>query len=308
MKDVISWFVKGFGIGAANVIPGVSGGTIALITGIFERLIDSLKSFNLKALKLLLKLKLKEFAEYTDLIFLVSVFGGAVVSIFTFAKLLAYLFEYYPVYVWAFFFGLILASVYFVGKTVEKINISVIISFILGTTLAVWISLQNPAAENDNFMYLILCGIIAVISMILPGLSGSFVLVLMGNYQLVMINSVNALDFHVLLPVALGVVIGLPAFSNILSWIYKKYKNETVATLTGFIIGSLIILWPWKHEQFLYGNDGLKILKANGEPVISGYERYIPEQFNTEVILVIAFAVIGILVVWVVEHSAKRSK
>ncbi len=306
MKDIISWFIKGFGIGAANVIPGVSGGTIALITGIFERLIDSLKSFNLKSLKLLVEFKFKEFAEYTDLVFLISVFAGAVASIFTFARLLAYLFEYYPVFVWAFFFGLILASVYFVGKTIEKINLSVIISFIIGTGIAVWISVQNPAAENDAFLYLVLCGIIAIISMILPGLSGSFILVLMGNYQLVMIDSVNTLDFHVLLPVALGVVIGLPAFSNVLSWIYKKYKNQTTASLTGFILGSLIILWPWKHAQYLVGNDGLKVLKANGEPVISSYIKYLPEKFDTEVILAIAFLILGVLSVWSVEHFAKK--
>ncbi len=306
MKDILSWFIKGFGIGAANVIPGVSGGTIALITGIFERLIDALKSFDLKALKLILKLKFKEFAEYTDLVFLISVFGGAVVSIFTFAKLLAYLFEYYPVFVWAFFFGLILASVYFVGKTVEKINFPVIAAFVVGTLIAVWISLQNPAAENDNFFYLVLCGIIAIISMILPGLSGSFILVLMGNYQLIMINSVNSLDFHVLLPVALGVVIGLPAFSNVLSWIYKKFKDQTTASLTGFILGSLFILWPWKQAQYLVGNDGLKVLKANGEPVISSYVRFIPEHFNSEVILAVAFLILGVLSVWSVEHSVKK--
>ena len=306
MKDILSWFIKGFGIGAANVIPGVSGGTIALITGIFERLIDALKSFDLKALKLILKLKFKEFAEYTDLVFLISVFGGAVVSIFTFAKLLAYLFEYYPVFVWAFFFGLILASVYFVGKTVEKINFPVIAAFVVGTLIAVWISLQNPAAENDNFFYLVLCGVIAIISMILPGLSGSFILVLMGNYQLIMINSVNSLDFHVLLPVALGVVIGLPAFSNVLSWIYKKFKDQTTASLTGFILGSLFILWPWKQAQYLVGNDGLKVLKANGEPVISSYVRFIPEHFNSEVILAVAFLILGVLSVWSVEHSVKK--
>ncbi len=306
MKEILSWLIKGFGIGAANVIPGVSGGTVALITGIFERLIDSLKSFNLKSLKLIFKLKFKEFAEYTDLIFLISVFSGAVISIFTLARLLSYLFENFPVFVWAYFFGLILASVYFVGKNTDKINIPVIISFIAGTVIAVWISLQNPATENDGFLYLVLCGVIAIISMILPGLSGSFILVLMGNYQLVMIDSINNLDFHVLLPVALGVVIGLPAFSNILSFIYKKYKNQTIASLTGFILGSLIILWPWKHPQYLIGNDGLKVLKADGEPVISNYIRYLPEKIDTEVILAIAFMLTGILSVWATEHFAKK--
>ncbi len=306
MKELFVWFLKGFGIGAANVIPGVSGGTIALVTGIFERLIDALKSFNLTAFKLLFKLKFKEFAKHTDLVFLLAVFGGALFSVFTFARLLAFLFENYPVHIWAYFFGLILASAYFVGKTIEKFSPSVIISFIIGTVIAVWISLLNPATENTSFFYLVLCGVVAIISMILPGLSGSFILVLLGNYQLVMIDSVNSLNFEVLLPVALGVLIGLPAFSNVLSWIYKKYKNQTISSLTGFILGSLIILWPWKHEQYLLGSDGQEVLKANGEPVISGYIRYIPEIVNLEVVLAVAFLILGIISVWSVERLAKK--
>ncbi len=306
MKEVLTWMLKGFGIGAANVIPGVSGGTVALITGIFERLINALKSFDLKAFKMLFRLKLKDFAEHVDLLFLISVFGGAVLSILTFARLLAYLFEYYPVLVWAYFFGLISASVYFVGKTVDKYNLSVFAAFFAGTAIAVFIALQNPATENSGFLYLVFCGMIAVISMILPGLSGSFVLVLLGNYQLIMIDSVNNLDFKVLLPVALGAVIALPSFSAALSWIYKKYKNETVASLTGFILGSLIILWPWKKPVYLTDNEGLKVLKANGEPVIANYNRYIPEQIDAEVLLAFGIFIAGILTVWAVEQLAKK--
>lgn len=306
MKQVLSWFVKGFGIGAANVIPGVSGGTIALITGIFERLIDSLKSFNIKAFKLLYKLKFKEFSKHTDLLFLSSVFIGALVSIFTLARLLGYLFDHYPVYVWAYFFGLIIASVYFVGRTIDSYKLSVIISFIVGTVVAAAISFLNPAVENDAFLYLIICGIVAIVSMILPGLSGSFVLILMGNYELVMIRSVNELNFAVLFPVAIGVIIGLPAFSNMLSWVYKKYKNETIGSLTGFILGSLFILWPWKHEKFLIGDDGLEILKSNGDPIISGYERYFPDALDVQLLLSLAFILIGMLTVWGIERFADK--
>ena len=306
MKEIISWFVKGFGIGAANVIPGVSGGTIALITGIFERLIDSLKSFNLKAVQLLFKFKLKDFAKHTDLFFLFTVFFGAIVSIFTLARLLGYLFENYPIYVWAYFFGLILASVYFVGRTVDNYKLSVIISFIIGTGIAAYISFLNPATENTAFYYLIICGIVAIVSMILPGLSGSFILILMGNYELVMIRSVNELDFNILIPVAIGIIIGLPAFSNVLSWVYKKYKNETIASLTGFILGSLFILWPWKNEIFLLGEDGLEILKNTGEPIISGYERYIPDTVDEKLLLGIAFILIGILSVWAIERLSEK--
>jgi len=307
MKELLSWFFKGFGIGAANVIPGVSGGTIALITGIFERLINALKSFNLKALKLLLKFKIKELYEHTDLKFLATVLFGVFVSILTFAKLLEYLFNTYPIYVWAYFFGLIFSSVYFVGRTVEKFSLSVIISFVLGTGLAVWLSFMNPATENDAFYYLIICGVVAIVSMILPGLSGSFVLILMGNYTLVL-HSVNVLDFKVLLPVAIGVVIGLPTFSNVLSWVYKKYKDITIASLTGFIFGSLMILWPWKNEIYLTDANGLDILNSKGDQIISGYDKYIPNTINQEVLLVIVLFLIGILSVWGIERFATKSE
>ncbi len=307
MKEIFSWFAKGFGIGAANVIPGVSGGTIALITGIFERLINALKSFNLKSLKLLFKLKLKDFIKETDLFFLTTVLFGALLSILTFARLLEYLFDAYPVYVWAYFFGLIFASVYFVGRTIEKYNFAVILSFIIGTGIAVWISFMNPATENDAFYFLFICGIVAIISMILPGLSGSFVLILMGNYTLIL-HSVNVLDFKVLLPVAIGAAIGLPAFSNVLSWVYKKFKDQTIASLTGFILGSLFILWPWKTEHYLLGEDGLEILNKNGEKIISGYERFFPQTLNIEVLLVIAFFITGVLSVWLIERFATNNE
>lgn len=307
MKEIFSWFAKGFGIGAANVIPGVSGGTIALITGIFERLIDSLKSFNLKSLKLLFKLKFKDFIKETDLIFLATVLFGALVSILTFARLLEYLFETFSVYVWAYFFGLIFASVYFVGRTVKNYNFAVILSFVIGTAIAVWVSFMNPATENDAFYFLVICGVIAIVSMILPGLSGSFVLILMGNYTLIL-HSVNVLDFKILIPVAIGAGVGLPAFSNVLSWVYKKYKDHTIASLTGFILGSLFILWPWKTEKFLMGENGLVQLNSKGEKIISGYERFIPDTLNLEVLLVIAFFITGILSVWLIERFAANKE
>jgi len=201
MKEYISLFFKGMGIGAANVIPGVSGGTIALITGIFEKLILSIKSFDLTALRYLFTGRLKQFAQHVNLTFLLAVFMGVALSILSVARLFDYLFTHYPVYIWSFFFGLILASVFFVGKTIDKWNIVVIISFIVGAIVAVLISILKPAGENGSFLYLLLCGIVATCSMILPGLSGSFVLILMGNYQLVMIDAVNDLNIKVLLPV-----------------------------------------------------------------------------------------------------------
>ena len=303
----ILFFLKGFAMGAANVIPGVSGGTIALITGIFERIINAIKSFNGAAFRLLMKGKIKEFIRYTDLYFLLSVFVGMVVSVVTLAKLLAFLFANYPIYIRAFFFGLILASVYYVGKTITRWNMSVVIIFILGTAVAFSVTFLTPATQNDSFFYLVICGVVAICSMILPGLSGSFILILMGNYELVMIDAVNDMNINILFPVLLGAVFGLVAFSHILSWIYKKFKNQTIALLTGFILGSLSILWPWKNVVYRINQAGEFILN-NGEKIIQRYVPYIPESLNTEVISAIGFIIIGILSIAFIEKFAQVKK
>lgn len=296
--------LKGVAMGAANVIPGVSGGTMALITGIFERLIDAIKSFNIQAIKLLFGFKLKEFAKHTDLYFLLAVFGGIAVAIITLAKLFDYLFTNYPVYIWAYFFGLVLASVYFVGKTVKSWNTAVVITFILGTTIAVIISVMNPATENTGTFYLLLCGAVAMCSMILPGLSGSFVLILMGNYQLVMIDAVNDRNLEILIPVGIGAVLGLLAFSHILSWVFKRFRDQTISLLTGFILGSLSVLWPWQKLIYMKDAAGEIILKK-GEPIVMKYERILPDTFSSEVIFAIFFAVAGIVSIWAIEKAAE---
>lgn len=289
MNQYISNFIKGIGIGSANVIPGVSGGTIALITGIFERLINSLKSFNLTAIKLLFSGKFKEFAKHTDLWFLCSVGLGVAVAILSIARIFDYLFKNYPIYLWSFFFGMILTSIYYVGKTVEKWNWKVILSFVIGTGIALLIAFGTPAKENDNFFYLILCGAVATCSMILPGLSGSFVLVLMGNYQLVMIQAVKNLDFGILIPVVIGAVAGLLAFAHLLAWIYKNYRDITISLLTGFILGSMPIIWPWKNDVITYfGN----------EAKVTGYEYFMPQMdihFATAVVIILIGAAIIVL-------------
>ena len=297
--------LKFIAMGAANVIPGVSGGTIALITGIFERLINAIKSFNLKALKLLTSLKFKEFAAHTDLYFLISVFGGVFLAIVSLAKLFDYLFENYPVYIWSYFFGLVLASVYFVGKTISKWSVSVVVMFIIGAAIAIMISIANPARENDGFLYLMLCGVIAICSMILPGLSGSFVLILLGNYQLVMIDAVNNWDFAVLIPVGIGAAGGLLAFSHLLSWVFKNYRDQTISLLTGFILGSVSILWPWQKMIYLTDEAGNQVMK-HGEPIVMQYQRYFPETINSEVIFAILIALVGIVSIWVIEKAASQ--
>ena len=304
MKEHIANFLKGFAMGVANVIPGVSGGTIALLTGIFERLINALKSFDIEAVRLLLTFKFKEFAQHVDFGFLLSVFVGIGVSIISVAKLLEFLFQSYPVYVWSFFFGLILVSVWFVGKSIGKIDVPAVVSFVIGAAVAFGLSVMNPATENTAFWYLIICGAVAICSMILPGLSGSFVLILMGNYQLIMIYAVSHFDMGIIVPVAIGVVVGLLAFSHFLSWLLSRYARQTMAVLTGFIFGSLGTIWPWKNPVYLM-QDGAEVLK-NGKPIIQSYEMYFPQEFSAEVAIAILLMIAGMAALWALERSAKK--
>ena len=306
MREHIANFLKGFAMGVANVIPGVSGGTIALLTGIFERLINALKSFDVEAVRLLLKFKFREFAQHVDFGFLLSVFLGVGVSIISVAKLLEFLFQSYPVYVWSFFFGLILVSVWFVGKSIGKIDVAAAVSFVIGAAVAFGLSVMNPATENTAFWYLIICGAVAVCSMILPGLSGSFVLILMGNYQLIMIYAVSHFDMKIIVPVAIGVVVGLLAFSHFLSWLLSRYARQTMAVLTGFIFGSLGTIWPWKTPVYLM-QDGAEVLK-NGKPIIQSYQMYFPQEFSAEVAIAIVLMAAGMAALWALERSSEKTK
>lgn len=296
MNQYIANFFKGLGVGSANVIPGVSGGTIALITGIFERLINALKSCNLTAIKLFFTGKFKEFAQHIDLWFLVSVGSGVLVAVLSIARLFEFMFAEYPIYLWSFFFGMILVSIYYVGITIEKFNWKVLVSFVIGTAIALLIAFGTPAKENSNFIYLMICGAVATCSMILPGLSGSFVLVLMGNYQLIMIDAVNDLNLKILLPVVVGGVVGLLAFSHLLSWIFKNYRDITIAVLTGFILGSMPIIWPWKNDVITY---------FGSEAKVTGYEYYLPE-LNLDFSIALVIMLIGAALIVLTEKMAKK--
>ncbi len=293
-------------MGAANVIPGVSGGTIALITGIFERLINAIKSFDIKAVRYIFSGHFRSFAVHTDLYFLISVGVGVLIAIFSLARLFEFLFEHHPIFIWSYFFGLIMASVYFIGITVKKWNVPVIISFLTGTVIAIALSFLNPVQGNENFFYLILCGIAGVCSMILPGISGSFVLILMGNYHLIFIEAVNQLRLDILFPVSIGLIVGLIGFSHFLSWVFRKFRNQTIALLTGFILGSLIIIWPWKEQVFASNALG-EIIMKKGAPVVARYQPVMPESFSTEVMLAIVFIIFGIMSIWLIEWAAKKN-
>jgi len=307
MKNFIVNVLKGIGMGIANVIPGVSGGTIALIVGIFERLINSLKSFNFTAMKLLFTGKFKEFAKYTDFVFLFEVLLGVAVAMISVAKLFKYLFENYPVYIWSFFLGLLLASIFYVGKTVNKWDWKVIVAFIVGIGVSLLISFGKPAQENDNFFYIMLCGAIGASGMILPGISGSYILVLMGDYQLVVIEGIDKLAssspmdaMPVILPVMIGVVIGIIAFAHVLAWIFKNYHDITISLLTGFIVGSLPIIYPWK--------DGIVETLQNGKEIVTGYDYNLPQMDNSETWIAIGIIIIGAVLIIVTETIAMRKK
>jgi len=307
MTEYLGYILKGLGVGIANIIPGVSGGTIALITGIFVRLINAIKSFDIRAARLLFAGKWKGFAAKTDLYFLVAVFTGVIIAIVLLAKLFGFLFTNYPVYIWAYFFGLVLASIYFVGKRIDRLSISVMIFLMLGTAIAIVLSFFNPTTQNEGPFYLFLCGVVAICSMILPGLSGSFVLILMGNYQLVAIDAINDRNIAILFPFFIGAVVGLIAFSHLLSWVFRHYKNQTIALLTGFILGSLTILWPWKEPVYLMSNTGDIILR-HGEKVVARYTSSLPESFNQEVWIALLLVIVGIVSITVLELTALKEE
>ena len=287
-------------MGAANVIPGVSGGTIALITGVYEELIESLKSFNIQAIRLLLKKDFKGFSTYIHLDFLIVLFLGVGLSIVSLAKLIEYLFTKNEQLVWSFFFGLILASIYYVGKLVKNWNIISVSSLILGIILASSLAFIKPVSENASIYYLVLCGVVAVSSMILPGLSGSYVLILMGNYQLIMLQSVSdpINNMSIILPVFVGAIIGFLGLSHGISYVLKKFYNPTISLLTGFVIGSLIIIWPWKIASDT-------ITARNGDLKVVSYEWLFPE-INSDNLLCLIFILAGIILVWLIEFLGTK--
>lgn len=238
-------------MGAADVVPGVSGGTIAFIAGIYEELVDSIKSINLHALKLLFTLKLKAFWQQINGSFLFSILLGIGISIFSLAKLMTWLLEHYPIQIWSFFFGLIIASTVLVAKEIQRWHAGTVIALIIGAAVAYVITILSPSETPNAWWFIILSGAIAICAMILPGISGAFILLLMGKYAYIL-GAVSDLQFGILLLFAFGAVTGIVSFSHLLSWLLKKHHTATVATLTGFMVGSLNKVWPWKETLETY--------------------------------------------------------
>ena len=336
MKDDLVLFFKGFAMGAANVIPGVSGGTIAFITGIYERLIEALKGFDPSAAKLLLGFKLKEFAEKVDLRFLVALGLGVATSFLTLARVLEWGFKHHEAAVWAFFFGLIATSIPAVGKMVRKWSPGALILLVLGCGIAVSMAFLTPVGENANPFYLMLCGVVAMASMIIPGLSGSFVLLLMGNYKLIMIDSLTALSgleleesLRVLIPVGIGAVLGIVLLARILSWLFRNHHDWAVALITGFVAGSLLIIWPWKDHVPERNEAGLILVKTEArtiearegsfaevkaalkpkeEPVVKGFDNWhLPAIGERATWLALGLMVLGAGLIVAVERVGKGS-
>ena len=279
--------LKGIAMGTANVIPGVSGGTIALITNIYERFINALKNLNFTAIKLLFAGKIKELINYIDLYFLLQVFTGVLIAFFTIAFLLKYLFLHYPIYTWAFFFGLIIGSSWLIIKKLNKMRLWDWLFLLIGISIPVIMVFLKPINENDNLFYILFCGIIGTSGMVLPGISGSYLILLLGNYKLIMLDAVTTLNLRILIPFLIGSILGLIILSYFISLLLKKYYNEIVSLLLGFVIGSLALIWPWKYSiDYTHGlllqNKFGALIDANGQlinfkPYIIKYQYFLPE-------------------------------
>ena len=323
--------LKGVAMGAANKVPGVSGGIVAFVAGFYEELIDSLQKFNLKALSLLFKREWYEFYVYVNGRFLTLLFSGVIISYFSVSLILDYLIKYYEIQVLAVFFGMILASLYFVYHEIDKWKFKTILFFVIGLVIGLTIMLSKPLTENDGLFFVFFCGVISVSGMALPGLSGSFLLLLLGNYTLLLVDSVNAIyytlgdlikmnleftnDTHrmklLLLAVifSLGSISGLIFFSNILSYVLKKYYQITIAIIIGFISGSLGVIWPWREKVFKLNEEGDIINNSIGNPEIAYYDYLLPNIKTIDFWFLILFIILGAIVVTLLErYGVKKNK
>lgn len=330
LSDKLWLVLKGLAMGAANKVPGVSGGVVAYVAGFYEEFIYSLQKVNGKALRLLFGGRFRSFWQYINGRFLGLLILGMLISYFSVSLLLDLAIRNYPLLVWSAFFGMIIGSIYYIGKDFEEWTNRNIVMLISGVIFGVAISLMEPAQENDNLLFVFICGIIGVSGMTLPGLSGSFILILLGNYVLLLVDSVNALfvtitktfsgDFSfiddpihmrlltVLAVFALGSLTGLVTISHFLTFLLKKFKWATNAAILGFIIGSLGVVWPWKTEVFERDLSGEIALDINGTPILDNYDRYLPTALNIENVLAIFFILAGVFMVVALGKYGERTR
>lgn len=300
MKTHLLTFLKGMAMGAADVVPGVSGGTIAFITGIYARLLGAIKSVNITALRLLFQKGIKAAWEQVDGTFLLSLFIGIVVSLFSLAKGIEWCFTNYPQLLWSFFFGLIIASSIYILRQVDQWNLPAILGLVIGGAVAYTITVLAPGEAPNEYWMVFLAGSIAISAMILPGISGSFILLLMGMYRHVL-AAANDLNIPFLLIFMAGCVIGLLLFSHLLSWTFKNYENLTLAVLSGFMMGSIRKVWPWQNVTATRVN-------SHGEEVPYLYENVLPSNYVEHppfLVVCILLLIIGFAVVFLLERLGK---
>jgi len=316
-------------MGAANKVPGVSGGTVSFVLGFYEEMIYSFQKINYKAFLLLINGRFKSFYYYTNATFLLLFFSGSMFSYFSVSLGLDYLLRNYELYVWSSFFGMIIGSIYYISKNFNDWRTRNVVGMTIGILLGVAISLMNPAKENDNLWFVFACGIIGVSGMTLPGLSGSFVLILMGNYVLLLVDSVTILfrtvtevftgDFSfmdndeqirylkIIATFTGGSAFGLIITSHIIGYVLKRWHQIVTATIIGFIGGSLGIVWPWKKEIYKY-EDGKILLDANGDKVIENFKRFFPDFSLQETYIAILFIILGMGLLYFLDKYSKEQK
>ena len=300
LKDYIGLTLRGFCMGASDIVPGVSGGTMAFILGIYEELIESIKSIDLKVIKLLLAFKLKEVFNIVPWQFLLSVLIGILLAILTLAQGLEWLLENKPIFLWAFFFGLVLSSGITVSKRVSGWQQKTIAGVVLAAIVAWIIVGAVPVRTTDALWFVFLSGAIAICAMILPGISGSFILVILGKYETVL-SALNDRNLVLLIVFAAGAAIGLITFAQVVSWLFKRYHDVTVAVLMGLMLGSLRKIWPWKETIST-------TLDRHGEIVPLEQINIGPPSFGSEFIIAIGLAIVGFLVVILLDNLANRQE
>ncbi|MDR6300437.1 DUF368 domain-containing protein [Mesonia maritima] len=298
-KDYFIVSLKGIAMGAADTVPGVSGGTIAFISGIYEELITSISNVNLSLLKTWKNHGFKEMWKSFNGNFVLALLSGILISVFTLMRLANYLLEHHPILIWSFFFGLVIASIWYVGRQIEQWNIKSVAALIIGAVAAYYVTTIPVASSDNSLIYLFFSGSLAVCAMILPGISGAFILVLLGAYQEIT-QAVHDFNFKKIGLVGLGAICGLLAFSKLLKWLFTYYKTITLAVLTGFIAGSLNKIWPWKEV--------LESITLDDKEIVTKEQSVLPWNYNEDpqlwfaIILMLA----GFFLILILEKLAEK--
>ncbi len=305
-KDYLFLFAKGLAMGGADVVPGVSGGTIAFISGIYEELIDSIKAINIESLKVLLKGEAKEFWQQINGNFLVVLLLGIVISLKSLASLVTYLMENTPIQLWSFFLGLILISSIVILRQIKKWSFGAAMAGIVGVVVSYYLTSMAPAQTNDSYLMVFLSGALSICAMILPGISGAFILLIIGKYQLV-VGALSNLDFEIILVFIAGAATGILFFVRLISWLLHKYHNYAIAILAGFMMGSLNKIWPWKQDLAFDIN-------RHGEQFATVQKNIAPNHYfeitgnSPHIMHAILFMAIGFFIVVAIEKIALSLK